>query len=122
MILGSSIRASRGQLPDSRLKILAAKEGVQRAPESRTESSAVAAQPAATQDRYIVFLFDDRHLNLSDLAITQRAATKMLDDPLGAGEYADVLSFMGVNSGGLVLDLPFLAVEFARNDPGRVAL
>jgi VWFA-related protein len=44
-------------------------------------------------------LFDDRHLNLSDIAITQKAATKMLDEPLGAGEYADVLSFMGVNSG-----------------------
>jgi VWFA-related protein len=77
----------------------AATEGVQRAPESGTESSAVAAQPAARRDRYIVFLFDDRHLNLSDLAITQKAATKMLDDPLGAGEYADVLSFVGVNSG-----------------------
>jgi VWFA-related protein len=77
----------------------AATEGVQRAPESDSESSAVAAQPAATRDRYIVFLFDDRHLNLSDLAITQNAATKMLGEPLGAGEYADVLSFMGVNSG-----------------------
>jgi VWFA-related protein len=77
----------------------AATEGVQRAPESGSESSAVVAQPAATRDRYIVFLFDDRHLNLSDLAITQKAATKVLDDPLGAGEYADVLSFMGVNSG-----------------------
>ena len=77
----------------------AATEGVQRAPESGSESSAAVAQPAATRDRYIVFLFDDRHLNLSDLAITQKAATKMLDEPLGAGEYADVLSFMGVNSG-----------------------
>ncbi len=77
----------------------AATEGVQRAPESGSASSAAVAQPAATRDRYIVLLFDDRHLNLSDLAITQKAATKMLDDPLGAGEYADVLSFMGVNSG-----------------------
>ena len=77
----------------------AATEGVQRAPESGSASSAAVAQPAATRDRYIVFLFDDRHLELSDLAITQKAATKMLDEPLGAGEYADVLSFMGVNSG-----------------------
>jgi VWFA-related protein len=77
----------------------AATEGSQRTPESGSESSAVAAQPAATRDRYIVLLFDDRHLNLSDIAITQKAATKMLDEPLGAGEYADVLSFMGVNSG-----------------------
>ena len=77
----------------------AAREGVQRTPEPDTEISVVAAQPAAARDRYIVFLFDDRHLNLSDLAITQKAATKMLVEPLGAGEYADVLSFMGVNSG-----------------------
>ena len=77
----------------------AATEGFQRVPESGSESSAVAGQPAGTPDRYIVFLFDDRHLNLSDLAITQKAATETLDDPLGAGEYADVLSFMGVNSG-----------------------
>jgi VWFA-related protein len=77
----------------------AATEGFQRAPASGSESSAVAAQPTATRDRYIVLLFDDRHLNLSDLAITQRAATKMLDEPLGDREYADVLSFMGVNSG-----------------------
>jgi VWFA-related protein len=47
----------------------------------------------------MIFLFDDRHLNNSDLAIAQSAAIKMLDEPLGEGEYADVLSFMGVNSG-----------------------
>jgi len=77
----------------------AATADFQQAPESGSDASIVAAQPAAAQARYIVFLFDDRHLNLSDLAITQTAATKMLDDSLGAGVYADVLSFTGVNSG-----------------------
>jgi VWFA-related protein len=77
----------------------AATADFQQAPEPGSDRSIVAAQPAAAQDRYIVFLFDDRHLNLSDLAIIQKAATQMLDDPLGAGAYADVLSFTGVNSG-----------------------
>ncbi len=57
------------------------------------------SQPAAASDRFTVFLFDDRHLNVSDLSFIQRAAIKMLDRPLVAGEYVDVLSFMGVNSG-----------------------
>lgn len=61
-------------------------------------SSATAPQPAA-QNRFIVVLFDDRHLNTSDLAVMQNVATKMMDAPLRAGDYVDVLSFMGVNSG-----------------------
>lgn len=81
------------------LQTSAATADFQQAPASISDRSIVAAQPASAQDRYIVFLFDDRHLNLSDLAITQKAATKMLDDPLGAGVHADVLSFTGVNSG-----------------------
>jgi VWFA-related protein len=55
--------------------------------------------PAPSQNRFILFLFDDRHLNSSDLAITQTAAVKMLDEPLAATDYEAVLSFSGVNSG-----------------------
>jgi VWFA-related protein len=55
--------------------------------------------PAAAQHRFILFLFDDRHLNSTDLAITQTAAIKMLDEPLAATDYAAVVSFSGVNSG-----------------------
>jgi VWFA-related protein len=65
--------------------------------------SAGAADVAETrpvaQNRFLVFLFDDRHLNNSDLSLAQSAAIKTLDESLGAGEYADVLSFMGVDSG-----------------------
>ncbi len=61
--------------------------------------SGASATPAPQQNRFILFLFDDRHLNSSDLAITQTAAIKMLDEPLAATDYESVLSFSGVNSG-----------------------
>lgn len=66
---------------------------------SAASAPAVEATPASSQNRFIIFLFDDRHLNSSDLAFTQKAATKLLGEPLGPTEFADVLSFMGVNSG-----------------------
>jgi VWFA-related protein len=61
--------------------------------------SGASATPASSQNRFILFLFDDRHLNSSDLAITQTAAIRMLDEPLAATDYEAVLSFSGVNSG-----------------------
>jgi VWFA-related protein len=61
--------------------------------------SGPSATPASAQHRFILFLFDDRHLNSTDLAITQTAAIKMLDEPLAATDYEAVLSFSGVNSG-----------------------
>jgi VWFA-related protein len=61
--------------------------------------SGASATPASPQNRFILFLFDDRHLNSSDLAITQTAAIKMLDEPLAATDYEAVVSFSGVNSG-----------------------
>jgi VWFA-related protein len=61
--------------------------------------SGPSATPASAQHRFILFLFDDRHLNSTDLAITQTAAIKMLDEPLATTDYAAVVSFSGVNSG-----------------------
>ncbi len=61
--------------------------------------SGSSATPASAQNRFVLFLFDDRHLNSSDLAITQKAAIKMLDEPLTATDYEGVLSFSGVNTG-----------------------
>lgn len=58
-----------------------------------------AAAPANEQNRFVVFLFDDRHLETSDLARTQQAALQVLDKPLATNEYAAVVSLMGVNSG-----------------------
>jgi VWFA-related protein len=58
-----------------------------------------ASLPTAAQNRFVIFLFDDRHLETSDLARTQQAALRVLDRPLGPNEYAAVVSLMGVNSG-----------------------
>ena len=65
----------------------------------------VAAAPSpshtapAAAPRYLVLLFDDRHLTAADLPLVQKAATRLLDQPLPEGDYAAVLSFMGINSG-----------------------
>jgi VWFA-related protein len=65
-------------------------------PEAATETPAAAAP---TQNRFTVFVFDDRHLDASDLAQAQQAALRTLSRPLAANQYAAVVSFMGVNSG-----------------------
>jgi VWFA-related protein len=58
-----------------------------------------APQPTAAANRFIVFLFDDRHLSATDLLSVKKAATELLDEPLADTDRAVVLSFLGVNSG-----------------------
>ncbi len=55
--------------------------------------------PIAAATRFLVFLFDDRHMTADDLPIVQKAATQLFDRPLPETDSAAVLSFMGVNSG-----------------------
>jgi VWFA-related protein len=61
-------------------------------------SSDAVTAPSAPH-RFIVFLFDDRHVTASDFAIAQKAAIHMLNEPLAASDYAAVLSLTGANSG-----------------------
>ncbi len=49
--------------------------------------------------RFIVFLFDNLHLSVADLAQVQRAGTRMLDGSLAGSDMAAVVSFSGTNSG-----------------------
>ena len=56
-------------------------------------------ESSAPRTRYVVFLFDDRHLTSADLALVQKAATHLLEKPLPETDDAAVLSFNGVNSG-----------------------
>jgi VWFA-related protein len=63
-----------------------------------SESTAT-GEPRPQQIRYLVFLFDDRHLNVADLQIVKKAASKLFEHSLPEGEYADVLSLMGASSG-----------------------
>jgi VWFA-related protein len=73
---------------------------LQETPQSgQPRTSSETAAPAATQNRFTVFLFDDRHLNPSDLVRTQQAALRALNQTFAPNDYAAVVSFMGVNSG-----------------------
>jgi VWFA-related protein len=49
--------------------------------------------------RFIVFLFDDLHLDPGDLLRTQKVATRMLAESLAPPDEAAVVSFSGLNSG-----------------------
>jgi VWFA-related protein len=54
---------------------------------------------APVPNRFIVFLFDDLHLEAGDLMRVQSAATKMLAEPLADSDIAAVVTMSGVNSG-----------------------
>jgi VWFA-related protein len=64
-------------------------------PETHPQST----QPTAAPKRYIVFLFDDLHLEPGDLLQAQKVATKMIGSSLSDSDLALVLSFSGANSG-----------------------
>ena len=49
--------------------------------------------------RFMILLFDDRHVDPAGLALAQKAALHMLDEPLASSDYAAVLSLSGANSG-----------------------
>jgi VWFA-related protein len=55
--------------------------------------------PSAAAQRFIVFMFDDMHLNVGDLLRAQKVATKMLAESLAPTDIAAVVSFSGTNSG-----------------------
>jgi VWFA-related protein len=59
----------------------------------------VDTQPAATPERFVVFLFDDMHLSLADLPRVQKMATKVLADSLADTDIAAVVATSGANSG-----------------------
>jgi len=69
--------------------------------------------PVIVPERFIVFLFDDLHLETSDLAIVQKAATKMLNGSLGEKDMAAVLSVSGKTNSGMIRDRAKLAEAVA---------
>jgi VWFA-related protein len=66
-------------------------------------STAAAPQPPSPAQRFVVFLFDDLNLSISDLAQSQNAANTVLEESLSPSDMAAVLSTSGTNS-GLTLD------------------
>lgn len=65
---------------------------------------ATTTSPIVVPERFIVFLFDDLHLETADLVLVQRAATKMLAGSLAAKDMADVLSVSGRTNTGMIRD------------------
>jgi len=55
--------------------------------------------PETVPERFIVFLFDDRHLDTGDLAQLQKVATKMVAGSLTDSDMAAVVSISGASSG-----------------------
>ncbi len=57
-----------------------------------------APQPRTPPERFIIFLFDDMHLDAGDLMQAQKAATKMLAGSLSDSDMAAVVSTSGSSS------------------------
>ena len=66
---------------------------------SAPSSSANGATPPSLAQRFVVFLFDDLNLSVSDLSLAQQATSKLLEASLPASDTAAVLSTSGTNSG-----------------------
>jgi VWFA-related protein len=63
-----------------------------------------AVRSPLTPPRFIVFLFDDMHLSIEDLARTKKAAAKLLDGALVDSNMVAVVSVSGKSNTGLTRD------------------
>lgn len=54
---------------------------------------------AIPPERFVLFLFDDVHLNAGDLSLIQKAGTKITSESLAASDMAAVVATSGVSSG-----------------------
>ena len=61
-------------------------------------------QPSNVPERFIVFMFDDMHLTIGDLAQTQKAGINMLAQSLSDADMAAVVSVSGRVNSGLTRD------------------
>ena len=74
-------------------------EATPASPSGNQPSAPVPASPTPAPERFIVFLFDDLHLNAGDLLLIQKAATKMVAGSLATTDMAAVVSVSGSSSG-----------------------
>ena len=74
-------------------------------PSSVPPNANVTQKSPTPPERYVVFLFDDMHLNYGELLRVQKVATKMLAASLSPSDTAvDGISFSGVNGSGTTRD------------------
>jgi len=91
----------------------------------KSDASAVPVQvpPSATPprtvvpDRFIVFLFDDMHLSIGDLAQAKKAATKMLAESLADTDMAAIVSTSGKINSGLTTNRAQLQAAIVKMQP-----
>jgi VWFA-related protein len=85
--------------------------GTVAAAEDSTKPAVAGSAPSAAvvPERYIVFLFDDLHLETGDLAIVKKAVTKMLNGALAETDMAAVMSISGKTNSGMIRDHAKLA-------------
>jgi VWFA-related protein len=76
-----------------------AERGTRESQTATPGAPADAPKSAAKKKRFLIFLFDDRHMTTEELPIVKMAATRLLERPLPDTDSAGVLSFMGFNSG-----------------------
>ncbi len=91
IIAGFSIQ-KRAALADSRTS-------AEPTPASPASAPAASSAPPSAPARFVVFLFDDMHLDGSDLSQIQKAATKMITGALADSDMAAVVSISGASSG-----------------------
>ena len=63
-----------------------------------------APQPSSAAARFVVFVFDDMHLEAGDLGRVQKAGAKVLEGVLGSSDIAAILSLSGKTNSGLTRD------------------
>lgn len=80
---------------------------------SPAAAGALASAQGPPSQRFVVFLFDDLHMSQADLAPLRKAATRILDETLRAGDSASVLSVFGNEDSGVTTSRDRLASAIA---------
>ena len=84
---------------------------------SPADAVSVISQPSKVPERFIVFLFDDMHLSVGDLAQTQRAVMGILPQSLTGSDMAAVVSISGRINSGLTSDRTQLQAAIMKLQP-----
>ena len=74
-------------------------------------------RPTIVPNRFVVFLFDDMHLSIGDLAQAQKASTKMLAASLADTDMAAIVSMSGKINSGLTTDRAQLQAAIMKMQP-----
>jgi VWFA-related protein len=81
-----------------RMEVRPVASNVKGAPSVPTGSPSGGLESAGRPERFVLFLFDDLHLNTEDLIQVQKAASNMLATSLGARDMAAVITTSGRHS------------------------